>query len=90
MLKKAIELNPNYAIARQYYSKLLDILNEKEEALEEKEPALNWLERAMEEGAPDIPGMNCSPDFNILRDKPRFLVLIEKMGLTPYQTRTTK
>lgn len=210
MLKKAIELNPNNAIARQYYSELLEILNEKEEALEqidkaieidplffmyrilksaynyrngkydialearleseefypgfssrgynyfliyyklekeqkaieslqeilandsttikfvytvtdvyrnsgmngilnwiidleqqkiqpnylrianwycllgEKEPALNWLERAVEERAPDIPRMNCSPDLNILRDEPRFNTLIEKMGLTPY------
>ncbi|MBW6537582.1 MAG: hypothetical protein K0B11_21415 [Mariniphaga sp.] len=52
--------------------------------LGEKEPALNWLERAVEERAPDIPRMNCSRDLNILRDEPRFNTLIEKMGLTPY------
>ncbi|MBW6492368.1 MAG: helix-turn-helix domain-containing protein [Lentimicrobium sp.] len=216
MLKKAIELNPNYAIARQYYSELLEILNEKDEALEqidkaieidplffmyrilksgynyragkydealearleseelypgyssrgyyyfliyyklgkdqkaieslqkilandnttikfvntatdvysdsgmngilnliidlekqkvpsnylrianwycllgEKEPALNWLERAVEERVPDIPRMNCSQDLNILRDEPRFNSLIEKMGLSPYANLTEK
>lgn len=36
----AIELNPNYATAHQYYSELLDILGQTEEALEEINTAL--------------------------------------------------
>jgi TolB-like protein len=39
-LKLAIELNPNYANAHQYYSELLDILRENEEAREQINMAL--------------------------------------------------
>jgi len=58
--------------------------------MEEKELALNWLEIALENRIADIPRINCNADFDILRSEPRFIALIEKMGLTPYNTRVAK
>jgi TolB-like protein/AraC-like DNA-binding protein/Tfp pilus assembly protein PilF len=54
--------------------------------MEEKEPALNWLETAFENHIPELPRINCDIDFDMLRNEPRFLALIEKMGLTPYHS----
>jgi hypothetical protein len=31
-----------------------------------------------------------NPDFDILRDDPRFLAIIEKAGLAPYHTRKAR
>jgi hypothetical protein len=31
-----------------------------------------------------------NPDFDILRDDPRFLAVIEKAGLAPYHTRKAR
>lgn len=53
----------------------------------EKENALTWLEKAFEDRLPGIPRINCDIDFDIIRNEPRFLALIEKMGLTPYSNR---
>jgi tetratricopeptide (TPR) repeat protein len=58
--------------------------------MEEKELALNWLEIAFENHIAELPRINCNADFDILRSEPRFLALIEKMGLTPYNTRVAK
>jgi TolB-like protein/AraC-like DNA-binding protein len=68
--------NPNsYYIARWYA------------LLEDKDYSLHWLERAFEERIPEIPRINFDVDFDFLRSEPRFLALIEKMGLSPYHAR---
>jgi tetratricopeptide (TPR) repeat protein len=58
-----------------------------------KEEAIYWLERNMEEKLKlsfffDLIATN--PDFDILRSDPRFLAIIEKRSLTPYNTRSPK
>jgi len=55
--------------------------------LNQKEEALNWLEKAFEEHCPDIPVINNSPDYDNLRSEPRFQAIIKKMGLSEYQKR---
>jgi TolB-like protein/AraC-like DNA-binding protein/Tfp pilus assembly protein PilF len=58
--------------------------------MEEKELALNWLEIAFENRIATIPRINCNADYDIIRSEPRFIALIEKMGLTPYSMRSAK
>jgi TolB-like protein/AraC-like DNA-binding protein len=58
-----------------------------------KEKSIFFLERNMEQKVKlhsffDLIGTN--PDFDILRDDPRFLAIIEKNGLAPYHTRKAK
>jgi tetratricopeptide (TPR) repeat protein len=55
--------------------------------LKEKQSALIWLEKAMEDRNPDIIFIASNPDFEILRDEPGFVAMVEKMGLTPYNKR---
>jgi TolB-like protein/Tfp pilus assembly protein PilF len=67
--------NPNaspLSIAR-YYS----ILDQKEEALE-------WLEKAVDNNYPDVADINTNPDYDRIRSESRFQALIKKMGLTEY------
>ncbi len=52
--------------------------------LKENQSSLIWLEKTMEDRNPDIVFIAIDPDFKILRDEPRFLALIDQMGLTPY------
>ena len=49
-----------------------------------KDKALNWLEKAFEERASEIPRIYSDPDFDNLRWEPRFQAIIEKMGLSEY------
>ena len=51
-------------------------------ALGEKGKALDWLERAFEDD-PDISLFNIKvePRWDVLRSEPRFVALLEKMGL---------
>jgi TolB-like protein/AraC-like DNA-binding protein/lipoprotein NlpI len=61
--------------------------------LGDKERSIYWLEKNMEQKRKrhaffDLIATN--PDFDILRDNPRFLAIIDKIGLTPYLTRKSK
>ena len=55
-----------------------------------REESVRWFEMTIE--MPNIPRhyfnlIATNPDFDILRGDPRFLAVIEKAGLTPYNTR---
>jgi len=52
--------------------------------MNKKDEALNWLEKAFEKRPPGIPRINTNPDFDNLRSEPRFLAIIEKLGLSEY------
>lgn len=51
-----------------------------------KKETLDCLEKAFEQQAPEIPRINNSPYYEYLRQEPRFQALINKMGLSEYQT----
>jgi hypothetical protein len=58
--------------------------------LGDREESVKWFEKTIE--MPSIPWhyfnlIATNPDFDILRGDPRFLAVIEKAGLTPYNTR---
>jgi len=55
--------------------------------LGKKEQALDYLEEAVEKRIIAIPSINNDLDLDNLRSEPRFMVLIEKMGLSEYQKR---
>lgn len=59
----------NYTIARLYG------------CIEDSQNALKYLEYFYEDGDLALPRMNNSPDFKFIRTEPRFIVLLEKMGL---------
>jgi hypothetical protein len=52
--------------------------------LGKNEEALDYLDKVMEEKYPQILRINSNPDFDNLRSEPRFVALIEKMGLSDY------
>jgi tetratricopeptide (TPR) repeat protein len=49
-------------------------------ALDKKSEAIEWLEKAYEERAERFVYLKVNPEFNPLRDEPRFQVLMDKMG----------
>jgi hypothetical protein len=51
-----------------------------------KEKALYWLEKYFDTQSIFLPRINNDPDFEILRPEPRFQAIINKMGLSDYQT----
>lgn len=58
-----------------------------------KDEAIYWLERTLEYPRPLGHYSNLittNPDFDLLRDDPRFLEIVDKFGLTPYHKRPTK
>ncbi len=55
-----------------------------------REESIRWFEKTIEMSFIPKHYFNLiatNPDFDILRDDPRFLAVIEKAGLTPYNTR---
>jgi TolB-like protein/Tfp pilus assembly protein PilF len=55
--------------------------------LDQREEALKWLEKALEEKIPNIVRINNNPDYDNLRSEPRFQAIIKKMGLSEYANR---
>jgi tetratricopeptide (TPR) repeat protein len=58
-----------------------------------REESLYWLEKVMESEVRNYIFFNLittNPDFDILRNDPRFLKIIDEIELTPYNTRKTK
>jgi TolB-like protein/Tfp pilus assembly protein PilF len=55
--------------------------------LDQREEALKWLEKALEEKIPSIVRINNNPDYDNLRSEPRFQAIIKKMGLSEYVNR---
>jgi TolB-like protein len=55
--------------------------------LDKKEDALGCLEKALKENDPNILRIHSYPNFDNLRSEPRFVALIEKMGLSEYANR---
>ncbi|MCI0523318.1 MAG: helix-turn-helix domain-containing protein [Bacteroidales bacterium] len=58
-----------------------------------REEAVQWFEKAV--AMPNIPRhyfnlIATNPDFDILRGDPRFIAVIEKAGLAPYNTRSPR
>ncbi|MBN2665558.1 MAG: helix-turn-helix domain-containing protein [Bacteroidales bacterium] len=88
-----IELNKNHPIPAEglsgnpfYISWWYAIIGNTEESI-------YWLERTVEAEKKPMHYFNLianNPDFDILRDDPRFLAVIEKAGLTPYHKRKAK
>jgi TolB-like protein/AraC-like DNA-binding protein len=54
---------------------------------EEKEKALEWIEKAFKWKIPNLPGINAISEFDSLRNEPRFQALLDSMNLTPYQAK---
>jgi TolB-like protein/AraC-like DNA-binding protein len=58
-----------------------------------REESIYWFERTMEAKTKPLQYFNLianNPDFDILRDDPRFIAIIEKAGLAPYHTRKAR
>lgn len=58
-----------------------------------REESIYWFERAIEAETRPLQYFNLianNPDFDFLRDDPRFLAVIEKAGLAPYHTRKAR
>ncbi len=58
-----------------------------------REESIYWFERTMEAKTKPLQYFNLianNPDFDILRDDPRFIAIIKKAGLAPYHTRKAR
>lgn len=58
-----------------------------------RERSIYWLERTVEAEKKPMHYFNLianNPDFDFLRDDPRFLAVIDKAGLTPYHKRKAR
>ena len=51
--------------------------------LNDREQALNWLNRAYKEGDPNMNSLNVDPTLGNLRSETRFRELLERIGLNP-------
>jgi TolB-like protein/Tfp pilus assembly protein PilF len=59
----------------------------------DKEESIHWFERTVEAEKKPLHYFNLiaqNPDFDFLRDDPRFLAVIEKAGLAPYHSRKAR
>jgi tetratricopeptide (TPR) repeat protein len=54
---------------------------------DQRKEALNWLEKAFKERLPQVVNISKDPIYNNLRSEPRFIELINKMGLSEYANR---
>jgi eukaryotic-like serine/threonine-protein kinase len=48
---------------------------------EEKDEALEWLEKSVAERDPNMPYLSCWPCYDFLRSEPRFQALLRRVGL---------
>lgn len=55
-----------------------------------KEKALYWLEKAYEHHTRDLIYLNVMPEFDPLRNEPRFQAIVRKIGLPPVQAEKRK
>lgn len=58
--------------------------------LGEKEKALCWLERAYESHTRDLIYLNVMPEYDPIRNDPRFQAIVRKIGLPPVKTEKGK
>jgi TolB-like protein/AraC-like DNA-binding protein len=88
-----IDINMNYPVPMQglngnpYYLAWWHAL------IGNKEESICWFERTVEAEMVPMHYFNLiaqNPDFDFLRDDPRFLAVIEKAGLAPYHTRKAR
>jgi Flp pilus assembly protein TadD len=49
--------------------------------LEDRDRAFEWLEKALEGRSWELPVLKMNPIFDALRSDPRFLVLLDRLGL---------
>jgi hypothetical protein len=47
----------------------------------DREAALNWLSKAVDEHAPWLPELKLEPMYDPLRSDPRFIALVKRVGL---------
>jgi TolB-like protein len=47
----------------------------------DREAALSWLEKAVDEHAPWVPELKLEPTYDLFRSDPRFVVLLKRVGL---------
>ncbi|MCI0391502.1 MAG: tetratricopeptide repeat protein [Acidobacteria bacterium] len=85
--KRAIELNPDYALVYGWYSLLLCNLKRFDAVLyvglKEYEQALECLEKAVEERDPFVSNLAVESRFDPLRSHARFIALLQRVGFTP-------
>jgi serine/threonine protein kinase/Tfp pilus assembly protein PilF len=51
--------------------------------LNEPEPALHWLEKAVEARSPNVLFLRVNPRFDNVRSDPRFVAIVKRVGLPP-------
>jgi tetratricopeptide (TPR) repeat protein len=61
-------------------------ISQKYAIIGEKKKALDYLEEAFKMRYPGLPSINYDPRFDIIRHEPRFMALLDSMGLAQYQT----
>jgi len=78
-LRKQAEFAQQMNDSGKYYSPLLIGLIYA--AASDREPAFQWLEKAVAEHAPWLPEMKLEPTYDVLRSDPRFFPMLKKVGL---------